>query len=299
MRRKSAVILIAGAACLLALPNVILAENAEAGRDAQGDREKAYREEGTPEKTSGMIRLPGGEYRPLISDSSTPKTLVKPFRLDATPVTNRDFARFVAGHPQWSPHNILPMFAEPRYLQSWREAASITPQQIEDPQKPVVNVSWFAARAYCAAQGKRLPTTAEWEFAGRASATKVDASRDTDFVQHILAWYAQPASATLPAVMQSRPNYWGVYDMHGVIWEWTQDFNRTEVPRDQQSNLLTLLINGRQVPVDVGAFCGAGAAGVSNPSDYAAFMRYSFRRSLKATFVLDTLGFRCAADDGA
>lgn len=247
---------------------------------------------------NGMIHLPGGEYRPLISASSTPKVLVRPFLLDAAPVTNRAFAKFVADHPQWSAGKVLPMFAEPRYLQHWDADKTLPQAAPGDEDKPVVNISWFAARAYCTAQGKRLPTIAEWEFAGRASATRPDGSADPDYVQHILGWYAQPATQALPAVMQSRPNYWGIHDMHGVIWEWTQDFNMSEVLRTQQSNLQTLVVNGKDVPVDLGAFCGAGAAGVANPSDYAAFMRYSFRSSLKATFVLDTLGFRCAADEG-
>src|SRR5690606_23882512 len=158
-------------------------------------------------------------------------------------------------------------------------------------RRPVVNVSWFAASAYCKAQGKRLPTIREWEYAGRASTTQADGSRQPGYVRQILDWYAQPASKPLPDVGQTAANYWGLHDMHGVIWEWTQDFNASEVLRTQQANVQTFIIGGKPQQVDVGAFCGAGAAGVADPSDYAAFMRYSFRASLKAPFVLDTLGF--------
>ncbi|HLU04887.1 MAG TPA: formylglycine-generating enzyme family protein [Advenella sp.] len=245
-----------------------------------------------------MVRLPGGAYRPLVSPEGA-KVRVKPFRLDVAPVTNASFAAFVATHPSWAVQRVSSLFAEPRYLRHWavRERRQSQPA-VQDAQRPVVNVSWFAARAYCSAQGKRLPTIAEWEFAGRASAGAADGTREKDYVQRILDWYAQPAGKPLPDVMQSRPNFWGVHDMHGVIWEWTQDFNASQ-QQANQSNFQRLTINGRTVTVDVGPFCGVGAASVADPSDYAAFMRYSFRSSLKATFVLDTLGFRCAADDGA
>ena len=249
-----------------------------------------------------MARLPAGQFRPLYSAASAPQVWVKAFRLDATPVTNADFFHFVQSHPQWAPENMAAMFAEPGYLRHWsftgpgREGRGPAP---ELARRPVVNVSWFAASAYCKAQGKRLPTIREWEYAARASATQADGSRQPGYVRQILDWYAQPAGKPLPDVGQTAANYWGVHDIHGVIWEWTQDFNVSEVLRTQQSNVQTFVIGGRPQQVDVGAFCGAGAAGVADPSDYAAFMRYSFRASLKAPFVLNTLGFRCAADEGA
>lgn len=244
-----------------------------------------------------MVRLPGGLFQPLIAGAGTPQILVRPFRLDVAPVTNQAFAEFVARHPQWAVERVPALFAEPRYLRHWPDNDGPRQPAPEDAHRPVVNVSWFAARAYCSAQGKRLPTIAEWEFAGRASATLADGSKEKDYVQRILDWYAQPASNTLPFVMQSAPNYWGIYDMHGAIWEWTQDFNASGALRAPSSNVVTIQMNDRQLQVDVGAFCGAAAVSVANPSDYAAFMRYSFRNSLKAPFVLDTLGFRCAADD--
>lgn len=265
-------------ACLLLLPVMVFVMPAAAAEKA------------------AMVRLPGGVYRPLISPEGT-KVWVRPFRLDVAPVTNASFAAFIATHPSWAAQRVSALFAEPRYLRHWTVQQNQQSQPAaQDAQRPVVNVSWFAARAYCSAQGKRLPTIAEWEFAGRASVSAADGIREKDYVQDILDWYAQPASKPLPDVMQSHPNFWGVHDMHGVIWEWTQDFNAS-LQQVYQSNIQRFTINGRDVMVDVGPFCGVGAASVADPSDYAAFMRYSFRSSLKATFVLDTLGFRCAADD--
>ena len=134
---------------------------------------------------------------------------------------------------------------------------------------PVTNVSWFAANAYCSAQGKRLPTIDEWEFAAQASATQKNGTGEPNYNRTILDWYADGGRKGLQNVGKNKPNYWGVYDMHGLIWEWTEDFNSSQLT---SSN-----------------------AGSSDPSNYAAFLRYGIRTSLQSKYVLHNLGFRCAA----
>ncbi|STZ52712.1 Serine/threonine-protein kinase pkn1 [Neisseria dentiae] len=146
--------------------------------------------------------------------------------------------------------------------------------------KPVTNVSWFAAHAYCTAQGKRLPTIDEWEFAGQASQTRINGTAEPGYNRTILDWYAEGSRKGLRDVGQSKPNYWGIHDMHGLIWEWTEDFN---------SSLLT-----SASAAGSNMFCSGASAGSADPSDYAAFMRYGIRTSLQAKFVLHNLGFRCA-----
>ena len=143
----------------------------------------------------------------------------------------------------------------------------------------MVNVSWFAANAYCTSVGKRLPTIDEWEYAGLASETKANGTDEESYNRRILDWYASGGRRGLRNVGQGKPNFWGVYDMHGMIWEWTEDFNSSQLT---SSN------------VDPGSFCGGGASNSTDPSNYAAFMRYGIRTSLQAPFVLNNLGFRCA-----
>ena len=80
---------------------------------------------------------------------------------------------------------------------------------------------------------------------------------------------AQPAR---PHAIGGPANGFGVRDMVGLVWEWTLDFNAyatTAKSRDA---------NGK----DCAGFCGGAAAGVADPTDYPAFMRYSMRASLKA-----------------
>ena len=97
---------------------------------------------------------------------------VKPFQIDKYPVTNAEFAEFVKKHPQWQKGKVSSKQAEPAYLKHWVKTSSNSyAPKPNELKHPVTNVSWFAANAYCTAQGKRLPTIDQWEFAGLASAT--------------------------------------------------------------------------------------------------------------------------------
>ena len=229
-----------------------------------------------------MAELPGGMVRPLYLTKNSPLIPVAPFRLDTTPVTNRQFADFVRRHPRWQRNRAVALFVEPQYLSHWGPNGP-KPEQFE---QPVTYVSWYAAGAYCQARGTRLPTVAEWEFAAQASQLAANGSREPDYTRRILSWYARPATAVLPNVGRSPANYWQIQDLHGLIWEWTQDFN---------SSLVTGESRGDSA-LDQGLFCGSAAAGSADPSDYAAFMRFGFRSSLKAPYTLGNLGFRCAQE---
>lgn len=196
------------------------------------------------------------------------------FRLDTTPVTNGEFLAFVAAHPEWRRDRIERVFAEPDYLVQWEGDDVLGAGASADA--PVVNVSWFAARAFCASRGARLPTESEWERAAAASLHQADGSGDAAWRMQIADLYSRPAARQLPRVGASRPNFWGVYDLHGVVWEWVLDF----------ASSASALRGG----------CGAVAAAVANPTDFAAFERSAFRSSLHASYTLRNLGFRCAAD---
>jgi formylglycine-generating enzyme required for sulfatase activity len=203
------------------------------------------------------------------------------FQIDKYPVTNRDFARFVAKNPQWGPGRPALVFADAGYLKDWKRRSA------PGDQKPVIFVSWHAANAYCEWRGGRLPTVLEWEYAAAASEKVPNALKDPEFAAKILAGYARPSDpATLPAVGQGTPNLWGIHDLHGLIWEWTSDFNSIFVSGDNRQD-------GDKVQ---NLFCGNGATNASTREDYAAFMRYAMRSSLSADYTTANLGFRCVYD---
>lgn len=236
---------------------------------------------------SSMADIAAGEYRPLYLSDDSPIVDVAAFRIDRLPVTNRQFFAFVSEQPRWQKNKVSRLFAEVQYLQHWRYQDSTQSWRPEAGalDSAVANVSWFSAQAYCQAQGKRLPSVAEWEYVASASQTQADGGQEPGYQQRILSWYARPNSQTPVTVGQTPANYWGVRDLHGLHWEWTEDFNSSLVSGESRADS----------SIDQKLYCAAGSAGAADPSDYAAFMRYGFRSSLQAKFALPNLGFRCVS----
>ncbi len=230
----------------------------------------------------GMVVVAGGEYRPLYLSEDSERISVSSFMLDITPVSNSNFYEFIQHTPGWRKNAIPTLFTENTYLGHWSEVNNVWKPDASQSEEVVINVSWFAARAYCEVQGKRLPTVAEWEFVARASESRPDGSQESGYNQRILDWYAMP---NLNAVIGQTPNnYWGVKDLHGLIWEWTEDFNSNLISGESRAD----------ASIDTKLYCAAASADAADPSDYAAFMRYGFRSSLQARFAISNLGFRCA-----
>jgi formylglycine-generating enzyme required for sulfatase activity len=233
---------------------------------------------------AGMAQLPAGVYRSLFRGESDPKEVpVKSFYLDALPVTNADFLEFVRANPRWRRSQVKRLFADANYLKSW--AGDLDLGSVAS-NAPVTHVSWFAAKAYAAWKGKRLPITAEWEYAAAASATRPDGENDPEFKRQILAWYGTPSAQSLPAVGAGRPNFYGLHDLHGLVWEWVADFSTAMVTGDARGD----------TGLERQLFCGSGSEGTKDRENYPAFMRFGFRSSLKASYTVHNLGFRCAKD---
>jgi formylglycine-generating enzyme required for sulfatase activity len=232
-----------------------------------------------------MATVGPGEFQSVIPESEKGKAIDVPvFLLDRRPVTNRDFLDFTNANPEWQRGNAVRLFVDASYLSHWATAVELGPDVASE--QPVINVSWFAATAYCEALGARLPRWYEWEFAAAADATHVDARDDPLWRQQILSWYATPGSNPLSPVGQRAANFYGVHDLHGLVWEWVDDYNALLVSAD----------NREQGGADKIKFCGAGAISMERKEDYAVLMRVAMLSSLAAAYTTRNLGFRCAAD---
>ncbi len=224
------------------------------------------------------------EYVPVLAQAAgQERTRVAAFRLDRVPVTNARFLGFVRSHPEWRRDRVPRLLADQDYLSHWSQpddlGASARPDQL------VTRVSWFAARAFCASEGRRLPDWSEWELAAAADDSHADARNDPAWRERMLAWYSQPATRPLEPVGQSTPNVYGVQDLNGLIWEWVEDFGALMMSADSRE----------QGDPDRLRFCGAGALSAADRENYPMLMRIAFLSSLSGSATSRDLGFRCAA----
>ena len=233
---------------------------------------------------SDYVKVPAGAYRSALKyEDIKDDTQVAAFEMMKTPVTNAQFLAFVRTHPEWQRDRVASVYAEKaNYLSHWS-----APMQLGDaarPQQPVTHVSWFAASAYCEAQHARLPTWNEWEYVAAANETRRDARGDPAWRERILGWYAKPSTTPIADVGQLPPNAYGVQDLHGLIWEWTEDFASMLVSSDDRS----------QSDANRLKFCGAGSLTTQDRDNFAVLMRVAMLSSLEAANSTSNLGFRCA-----
>ena len=238
-----------------------------------------------PAVPAGAVLIPAGIYVPLQRTVKEPAQIrVAAYLLDERPVTNAEYLAFVTAQPKWQRSHVSRLFADSSYLEHW--AGDLVPGAKAPPGAPVVRVSWFAARAYARWVGRRLPTTAEWEFAASAGYTRPDGKNDEALNRDLYAWLARPVPAVLAAAAAAPPNLYRARGLHGLIWEWVDDFNTAMVTGESRAD----------AGLERDLFCGAGSVGAKDTTDYAAFMRQALRSSLKANNTTTSLGFRCAQD---
>lgn len=229
-----------------------------------------------------MVTVKGGDYVPLYgADIDGERVNVTSFQIDVYPVTNAQYLEFLKGNPDWRRSKVKKLFADGRYLINWE--GDLNYGKENSGNAPVTNISWFAARKYCESQGKRLPTMDEWEYTAMADEKLTDARTKEEFNNYILSWYEKSKTQN-NSVGSTFKNYWGVYDMHGLVWEWTSDFNSVFISGESR----------KAMQGDSNLFCGSSSVGASDLMNYAAFMRYAFRGSIKANYNIKNLGFRCA-----
>ena len=162
--------------------------------------------------------------------------LTKPFMMGATEVTVGQFKKFVEatkylteaeqyGFSDSSEKVLTDKITKVQKQTNWRRAG---PDVTDD--SPVTQITWNDAVAYCnwlSTQEKvtyRLPTEAEWEFACRAGTTTQFSFGDDVALFEQYGWYNKNAASKSQQVGTKRPNGFGLYDLHGSLAEWCQDF---------------------------------------------------------------------------
>lgn len=112
----------------------------------------------------------------------------------------------------------------------WRDVMGTNPSYFKGDNLPVENVSWNDVQDFIKKLNEkentskyRLPSEAEWEYAARAGTTTRFSFGDDESIFADYAWYKENSGRKIHDVGQKKPNPWGLYDMHGNVWEWVQD----------------------------------------------------------------------------
>ncbi|MDL1958219.1 MAG: SUMF1/EgtB/PvdO family nonheme iron enzyme [Deltaproteobacteria bacterium] len=150
---------------------------------------------GSPESEEGRIDWEGPLHRVMVPD----------FYMGRHPVTNEEYGLFLKDNPD---------VPEPEY---WAD------RQYNQPRQPVVGVIWDDAKKYAKWAGLRRPTEAEWEYACRANTQTRYYPGDKEEDLDRAGWYNKNSGNQLHPVGEKEPNSFGLYDMHGNVWEWVED----------------------------------------------------------------------------
>ena len=183
---------------------------------------------------SGMVLIPAGNFN-MGSTSGQPSeqpvhaVYLDAYYIDKYEVTNGVYKVFMdsGGYNNsaywttdgwtWKTNNSI---TQPYY---WNDS-TFGYNATNGPSLPVVGVSWYVVYAYANWAGKRLPTEAEWEKACRAGSDTQYCFGDDISKLDEYAWHSSNSSNKTHPIGEKNPNAWGIYDMHGNVWEWCSDW---------------------------------------------------------------------------
>ena len=197
-----------------------------------------------------MQLIPGG-YFYSGEEPNAKKIFLDSFLIDKTPVTNGDYQKFIKASGYHFPEH-------------WKNGS---PRKGEE-KHPVYNISWYDAEAYALWAGKRLPTEEEWEKAARGTDKRLYPWGNNFDVNFCNIWRKNKGATPVEKYLLGR-SYYGLYDMAGNVWEWT------DTPDDEKKSYII-----------------KGGSWSDNEKTAQCF----YKQFELADKKYDNLGFRCAKD---
>lgn len=230
---------------------------------------------------SARVMVPAGSFHSVLPEIEGEPVAVDSFYIDETAVTNEQYVEFLKENHEWRRSEIPPIFTNNGYLREWKSDLDPGYDKV-GKNRPVTRVSWYAANAYCAAQGGRLPTLNEWEYS--AQLMEFDSKAEMDkFSSGLINWYSGIDVNNLGEIGSTHiENLYGVKDQFGLVMEWVEDFKP---------------IIADELSLDCGTVGRMNTLG--NVYSYAASIRYITRMSFNPKITTGMVGFRCAYDEAA
>jgi len=269
----------------------------------------------------GMIRLPGGQFamgspKAVHSQDSNVdaqplhRVILKPFWLDAMPVTNRQFQHYVQQTDyETEAERRGSSLVFDRKLAKWNEVVGVNWRHPEGPNSslvgkenyPVVHVAWQDAASYAAWADKRLPTEAEFEYAARGGLSDGQYPWGRELTQNEVhwanGWQGHYPEQDLGAdgfrgpspVGQFPPNRFGLNDMAGNVWNWCADWYAVDYYG-------TSLADNPRGPTQGTERVRRGGCWLS-AANYGGALRVDYRGHAPPGESTNHAGFRCARSE--
>lgn len=219
---------------------------------------------------------------------------------------------FIMGSPEYEPgrnsneiqhevtlSNGFYMQTTPVTQQQWKSIMGTNPSGFsqKSDDHPVENVSWYDCQQFIKilnSMGKhtyRLPTEAEWEYACRAGSPHPCAEGEIielfcghDHNLNTMGWYCGNSSRKTQPVAKKSPNAWGLYDMHGNVLEWCQDWYAEYTSAPQKDLTGSVKCHGRVI---------RGGSWFANAKSCRSASRFYWPPSSKSDFI----GFRLVKEE--
>ena len=228
-------------------------------REPKQGEERSNKKDG-----SILVYVPGGEY--ILGAEPVHRVILSPFWIGKYPVTNEQYGKFLAAQPGKS----IPV--------NWADKC------FNEPNQPVVGVSWDEAQSYCHWAGLQLPSEAQWEAAARGTDQRRFPWGDDEPSPEHANFDGREGRTTLFGAYPKGAGPFGTLDQAGNVWEWCLDRWDPAAYRER---------DGRQDPVsttvDPAARCLRGGSWVVPARILAA----AYRSGSGASFRDGRVGFRC------
>ena len=229
------------------------------------------------------INIPGGIFAmgsdAYESEQPVHTVHLSPFQLMKVPVTRKRYLAILGKDPGWPEGG-----ADERPVNqvSWLDAVEFCNRwSVNDGLKPCYQIDRDTVIWVSDADGYRLPTEAEWEYACRAGSTTRWCFGDDEAKLAEYAWYDKNSGGNPHPVATCKPNDWGLFDMHGNVWEWCWD-GYGPYAADPQTHPLG--------PTQGSSRVLRGGSYFFEPVN----LRSAFRNWGRPEFRIRNYGFRCA-----